>query len=96
MENDIYDWSQHAAEAAALDGNTVDFRVPLEQGGVSAGMGTISAYRDPHGILRVSIDQHSYDGIKVFVNRVWVPLEERGNLIRNPAGSKCAFSFMAV
>ena len=93
-----YDWFKSQFTAADLKGKTVQFRVPLEQGGILEGDGKFDAAQDSRGYIRVAIDYVYMDYKESCAKgtRVFVPVEEAAKIVRNPAGSKCEFSFIAA
>ena len=93
----IYDWSQIEGVAQELNGKTVEFKVPLEQGGINFGKGKFRVYRDNRGQLLVVIDQPiSYPNGALGLNRVAIPFEESSKVLKNSPSSECEYNLMAV
>ena len=93
-----YDWFKSQFTAADLNGKSVAFRVPLEQGGIASGEGQFKAAQDARGYIRAAIiyAQMSADMSHVTASQVYIPVEESAKIARNPPGSKCEFSFIAA
>jgi hypothetical protein len=87
-----YDWFQSRFTASDLNGKSVAFRVPLEQGGILEGEGRFNANQDARGWIRVAIDYIKMTQQGAFGARVFVPTEAAESIVRNPPGSKCEFS----
>ena len=92
-----YDWFKSTFTAAELETKSVAFSVPLETGGILKGEGRLTAIQDARGYIRVAI---FYDSIapngQIMVQKIFIPVEAAHKLVKNPAGSKCEFSFIAA
>jgi len=91
-----YDWFKSEFTAADLKGKAVQFRVPLEQGGILEGVGKFDAAQDARGYIRVAIVHVQMSREGAVGSKVFVPVEEASKIVRNPPGSQCEFSFIAV
>jgi hypothetical protein len=91
-----YDWFKSKFTADDLNGKTVAFKVPLEQGGIAAGEGKFRAMEDARGWIRVGIQHVQMTQQGAMVNRIYVPVEAAEKIVRNPSGSKCDFSLIAA
>jgi hypothetical protein len=87
-----YDWFKSPFTAADLKGKSVQFRVPLEQGGILQGTGVLDAAQDPRGYIRVAIINSQMIHGRMVANKVFVPVEAAANIARNPSGSKWEFT----
>jgi hypothetical protein len=92
-----YDWFKSPFKAADLDKKSVAFSVPLEQGGIASGEGTLEAVQDGRGYIRAAINHGSMtpEGA-IMAHKVFIPVEAASKLVKNPPGSKCEFSFIAA
>ena len=91
-----YDWFKSQFTAKDLKGKSVQFRVPLEQGGVLDGVGQFDAAQDARGFIRVAIVHVQMQRDRAVASKVFVPVEAADKIVRNPDGSKCEFSFIAA
>ncbi len=91
-----YDWFKSQFTAADLNGKSVAFRAPLEQGGIAAGDGQLQAAQDKRGWIRVVIIHVQMTAQGAVGGKIFVPVEAASKIVRNPPGSKCEFSFIAA
>lgn len=91
-----YDWFKSPFTAAELKGKSVQFRVPLEQGGILEGIGKFDAVQDGRGYIQVAIDYVKIQHNAAEATKVYIPVEEGGKIVRNPPKSQCEFSFIAA
>lgn len=87
-----YNWFKCQYTAAELNNKSVNFRVPLEQGGILEGEGRLKAVQNPQGLIRVAIDYVHIDKDVATGTRVFIPQEAYSKIMRNPPASKCEFS----
>ena len=91
-----YDWFKSPFTAADINKKSVAYKIPLEQGGIASGEGEIEAVQDGRGYIRAAIYHKSVGPTGgLMLHKIFIPVEESHKLVRNPAGSKCEFSFIA-
>jgi hypothetical protein len=92
-----YDYAQSRFSAADLKDKSVYVRIPLERGGVYEGEAKFDAVQDHRGFIRVAVIYYWWDKDMSACNaaKVFVPSGDFSKILRNPAGSKCEFNFIA-
>lgn len=91
-----YDWFKCEFSAADLNGKTVDFVIPGEDGKIMHGDGRLEAVQDARGYIRAAIILHLFPpGGGIEARKIFIPAEAASKFVRNPSGSKCEFSVNA-
>ena len=97
MKNE-YDWIKSKFTAADLKDKTVHFKAPGPDGKILERDGTFDAAQDSRGWIRVALLYHEItpDRGAIVGGKMFIPADFVANIVRNPPGSKCEFSFIAA
>jgi hypothetical protein len=93
-----YDYAKSKYSAADLKDKTAQVRIPLEHGGIYEGEAKLDAIQDHRGFIRVAVIYDWFEPSEqaVYAAKIFVPAEELPKIVKNPPGSKCEFTLIAV
>jgi hypothetical protein len=94
MKDENYDWAKCEFTTAELQGKSVEFRVPLEQGGYATGIGQLDAIQNEKGLLRVTLTKFEMSAQGPRGHKVFIPAYALPALKKSVAGSKAEFTLV--